>query len=163
VNKKWSPETIIQKRGESEKPESRKQITMKKLVLFLPIALLFSACSTVMLPSYTTVSKIYKLQKGMSMSEVDNVLDAPPFDMYVNAKDGVKMVEYKYVHHHMKVRGAYNSEANLNLGAPRYINPSDLVVVFDAQSGKMLYYYTSAGLADSKNTLNQMNQILNKK
>ena len=63
----------------------------------------------------------------------------------------------------MKVRGSYNSEANLNLGAPRYINPSDLVVVFDAQSGKMLYYYTSAGLADSKNALNQMNQILNKK
>jgi hypothetical protein len=139
------------------------QEKMRKLLLLLAGASLLSACSTVMAPGYTSVEKIYKLKKGMTLSEVDNLLDAPAYDMYVNVENGVKMVEYKYVHRHLKVRGEYNSEANLNQGATRYIKPADLVVVFEQNTGKMLYYYTSTGMADSKNALNQMNQILNTK
>lgn len=136
---------------------------MRKLILFLAGATLLSACSTVMAPGYTTVEKIYKLKKGMSLSEVDNTLDAPAYDLYVNVENGVKMVEYKYVHRHLKVRGEYNAESNMNQGATRYTRPGDLVVVFDQSTGKMLYYYTNTGISDSKNALNQMNQILNKK
>ena len=139
---------------------------MRKLLLFAGLIIFISSCSTVIAPGYTSVSKIYKLKKGMKLKEVSYTLEASPYDMYVNYINGEKVVEYKYVHHYIKNPGAPKPNVNedrLNQGANRYKNESDLMVVFDQKTGDMLYYYTSAGLSRSNAALNQMNQILNNK
>jgi hypothetical protein len=142
---------------------------MRKLLLFAGLIIFISSCSTVIAPGYTSVSKIYKLKKGMKLKEVSYTLEASPYDMYVNYVNGEKVVEYKYVHHYVKNPGIEKPNVNedrLNQGAnrfkPAYKEPS-LMVVFDQKSGDMLYYYTSMGLSRSKTALNQMNQILNDK
>jgi len=139
---------------------------MRKLLLFAGLIIFISSCSTVIAPGYTSVSKIYKLKKGMKLKEVSYTLEASPYDMYVNYANGEKVVEYKYVHHYIKNPGAPKPNVNedrLNQGANRYKNESDLMVVFDQKTGDMLYFYTSTGLSKSNAALNQMNQILNNK
>lgn len=139
---------------------------MRKLLLFAGLIIFISSCSTVIAPSYTSVSKIYKLKKGMKLKEVSFTLESTPYDMYINYTNGEKVVEYKYVHHYIKNPGAPKPNVNedrLNQGANRYKNESDLMVVFDQKTGEMLYFYTSTGLSKSNAALNQMNQILNNK
>jgi hypothetical protein len=139
---------------------------MRKLLLFAGLIIFISSCSTVIAPSYTSVSKIYKLKKGMKLKEVSFTLESTPYDMYINYLNGEKVVEYKYVHQFVKNAGAPTATVNedrLNQGANRFKNESDLMVVFDQKTGDMLYYYTSTGLSRSNASLNQMNQILNNK
>lgn len=133
--------------------------TIKYSIILL--ALFIQSCKTTSvapatgLSSYcTTPEQIYNLKKDMSVSEVNTALGVPPTDVYINQKDGTKIISYKYKLKYQKVAaGQQDSETSLRGGEEMFRDESNLFVVFDANSNKLLYYVTDKGRKEAKDLI----------
>lgn len=107
------------------------------------------------LSSYcTSPEQIYNLKKDMSVNEVNTALGVPPTDVYINQKDGTKIISYKYKLKYQKVAaGQQDSEMALRGGEEMYRDESNLFVVFDANTNKLLYYVTDKGRKEAKDLI----------
>ncbi len=135
---------------------------MKKKFIKSSIALglLFGlvGCSTRNLPNFTTVEEIYKLQTGMSLTQVNQSLGVTPYEFYTNFEDGSKVVEYKYRRQYQEVSSSRLPYV-LNEGKESYRDEESVYVVFESNSGKMLHYITSAGRKSATSELNNGNNL----
>jgi hypothetical protein len=132
---------------------------MRKSLLLLSSALLFLtlSCSKTVVPNFTTVDEIYNLKPGMSLSQVNQTLGVLPHEFYTNFQDGSKVVEYKYRRKYQRV-SIKQAPYVLNSGSERFRDEESVFVVFDAQSGKMRNFVTTAG---RKSALKELNNSYN--
>jgi hypothetical protein len=131
---------------------------------FIIIALFLQGCrgckTTTVAPatgltSYcTTTEQIYNLKKDMSVNDVNTILGVPPTDIYINQKDGTKIISYKYKLKYQKVAsGQQDSEMSLRGGEEMFRDEANLFVIFDANSNKLLYYVTDKGRKEAKDLI----------
>ena len=65
---------------------------MKKFLQVFLIALVFSSCSNVIVPYYTTVDKITEVDPGMSKDQVVETLGIAPYEIFMGLKVDVKFI-----------------------------------------------------------------------
>jgi hypothetical protein len=139
---------------------------MKNLIVLTVIAAAISmqsckapqaaAPATGMTSYCTTAEQIYKLTKGMDYNQVNTILGVSPTDIYINYKDGTKIISYKYKLRYQKVAsGQQDSEMSLRGGEEIYRDESNLYVVFDANTNKVIYYVTDKGRKNAKDLINK--------
>lgn len=94
----------------------------------------------------TTTENMMNLSSGMSVGDVSRTLNCEPTDIYSNIADNEKILVYKYRKNFQNVPMAKeNTEEFLRGGKPVFSDESNLYVVFDSKSNKMLYYITESG------------------
>lgn len=127
------------------------------IALSLVMTVLYSCAPAKVLNNYaTTTEEIFKLDKGMSVSDVNSVLKSEPKDIYSNTVGSTKVLVYKYRLGYQKVpTNARNNEQYLRGGTPVYKDESNLYVVFDSKTNEMLYFITDSGRKMGKNELNE--------
>jgi hypothetical protein len=102
----------------------------------------------------TTTEYIYQLRKGMTLNEVNTLLRVEPKDLYFSAKDGSKIVTYKYKIAYQEVPTEKKDRADyLRGGEGHYKDEATLYVVFDAKNNQMLRYITDSGRSSSTKLL----------
>lgn len=70
---------------------------MKKILLLSFLAsLLLNSCTYWIVPQYTSVEKITKIQPGMTMDQVKATLGIPPYEVYHVQSDGSSVLVYNY-------------------------------------------------------------------
>jgi hypothetical protein len=85
---------------------------------------------------------------------VTTTLGVPPTDIYINQKDGTKILLFKYKLKYQKVAaGQQDSEMSLRGGEEMFRDEANLFVVFDANSNKLLYYVTDKGRKEAKDLI----------
>ena len=134
----------------------KKYNKMRTSILTLLMTVIFTQCTTQQTVSeapkakynyYTSVEKIYKLEKDMSYLKVNDVLGIQPYDIYVDFNNGKKIVTYLYKNRYHEVENTLtDSEKGLNGGTPKYLTSSEddqsLYCVFD-QNTQLLNSYVS--------------------
>jgi hypothetical protein len=104
----------------------------------------------------TTTEEIFKLEKGMSVSDVNSVLKSEPKDIYSTTAGQTKVLVYKYRHGYQKVpTSTRNNENYLRGGTPVYKEEASLYAVFDAKTNELIYYITDSGRKMGQNELNE--------
>ena len=130
---------------------------MKKFVLytFALVGLMTSCASSKVLNNYaTTTENIFNLKEGMTLSEVKTTLNAEPKDVYSNTVNQTKIVVFKYRLSYQEVPlKARNNEEFLRGGKAVYKDESNIYIVFDAKTNKMVYYITDSGRKSGKNEI----------
>lgn len=102
----------------------------------------------------TTTEYMYQLRKGMTLNEVNTLLRVEPKDLYFSAKDGSKIVTYKYKIAYQEVPTDKKDKADyLRGGEGHYKDEATLYVIFDAKTNQMVRYITDSGRASSTKLL----------
>lgn len=102
----------------------------------------------------TTTEYIYQLRKGMTLNEVNTLLRVEPKDLYFSAKDGSKIVTYKYKIAYQEVPTDKKDKADyLRGGEGHFKDEATLYVIFDAKTNQMVRYITDSGRASSTKLL----------
>ena len=123
---------------------------------FLTLALISCGPAKVLNNYATTTEEIFKLEKGMSVSDVNSILKSEPKDIYSTTAGQTKVLVYKYRHNYQKVpTSAKNNENYLRGGTPVYKDESTLYAVFDSKTNELIYYITDSGRKMGKNELNE--------
>jgi hypothetical protein len=104
----------------------KKYNKMRTVILTLLMTVVFTQCKTQQTASqsptakynyYTSVEKIYKLEKNMSYLKVNDILGIQPYDIYVDFNNGKKIVTYLYKNRYHEVENTLtDSEKGLNGG-----------------------------------------------
>jgi hypothetical protein len=120
---------------------------MKKLLYLMVAGVTLFSCSNtkVVIPNYTTTTKLVKLSPGMtkaqSLSTLDNLY---PFDIMVQTGNGCEIQEYRYKKPFQSVNPLREtSETGLNGGDKRYEDPGKAFLVFKDQ--KLVSVLTNTG------------------
>jgi hypothetical protein len=129
--------------------------TIKNILLGC-VLIAFTSCAKYVSTNYcTSTENIWKLEKDMSLAQINAVLGIEPYDIYINDQSHNKVLVYKY-----RIRtqdpaitnqsATYDSEALRNqeeLFLSR--DEKNLYVVLDSKTNKMLQYITDAGRSDA--------------
>lgn len=131
---------------------------MKKNVLFsfLFTLTILNFKSQVVNNYATTTDNIFNLSVGMSLDDVSRTLKCEPTDIYSNIVDNQKIVIYKYRKNYQEVPTKSKDEANYLRGGKKvFKDESNLYVVLDSKTNKLLYFITDSGRKSGKSELNQ--------
>lgn len=137
----------------------KKYTKMRTAILTLLMAVVFtqskaqqtaSQSPTAKYNYYTSVEKIYKLEKNMSYMKVNDILGIQPHDIYVDFNNGKKIVTYLYKNRYHEVENTLtDTEKGLNGGTPKYLTSSEddksLYCVFDQNTQLLSSYVTDLG------------------
>ena len=128
---------------------------MKKLLQIALVALIFSSCSNIIIPYYTTVDKITKVNPGMTKQEVIATLGISPYEVFHGIEQGCEIQQFKYKHTDIKVStlDSYNSNAK----EASYIDPSNLYVYY--RDSKMESLVTDDGKKGGPMVLSFLNEL----
>jgi hypothetical protein len=131
---------------------------MKKRLLyaFIVVGSVYSCASSKVLNNFaTTTDNIFRLEEGMTLNEVSTTLSVDPKDVYSNTVNQTKIVVFKYRLNYQEVPlKAKNNEECLRGGKAIYKDESNLYVIFDSKTNKMIYYITDAGRKSGKSEIN---------
>lgn len=138
-----------------------KENKMKKYSTFLMtvgIMLFLGSCTVstpISLSNYcTTTEYIYQLRKGMTLNEVNTLLRVEPKDLYFSAKDGSKVITYKYKINYQQVPSEKRDKADyLRGGEGIYKDEGTLYVIFDAKTNQLQRYITDNGRSSAAKLL----------
>jgi hypothetical protein len=132
---------------------------MKKYIFyaFALIGIMTSCASSKVLNNYaTTTDNIFNLKEGMTLNEVTTTLNAEPKDVYSNTVNQTKIVVYKYRLSYQEVPlKAKNNQEYLRGGKAVYKDESNIYIIFDAKTNKMVYYITDSGRKSGKKEINE--------
>lgn len=105
--------------------------------------LALSSCKTALIPNYTSVERLSKLNPGMNKSESLQTLDnVYPFDILNGEQDGCEVQWYKFKHLKQSIHKSQNTtRKGLRGGKEKYVNESDAYLVF--KEGKLYSVHTS--------------------
>ena len=108
-----------------------KKITFYSIISMLAVVAL-SGCKTVIIPNYTNVERLSKLNPGMKKNEVLGTLDKVyPYDILNGEQDGCEVQHYKYKHPKQYVlTKQLDNKAGLRGGGVKYIKESDAYLVY---------------------------------
>ncbi|MEC9303453.1 MAG: hypothetical protein VYD59_03310 [Bacteroidota bacterium] len=129
---------------------------MKKVLQIFLVALIFSSCSNVIVPYYTTVDKITKVNPGMTKDQVVETLEIAPYEIFHGIEGGCEIHQFKYKHKEIS-HGTLNSYANNNKGAERFVDPSNVYVYY--RDGKVESLVTDAGKSGGSMVLSFAKQL----
>lgn len=141
---------------------------MKKLLLISAIsALIFSACTYWIVPPYTSVEKIAKIQPGMTIDQVNSTLGIPPYDIYHIQSDGSSVLTYNYRNLKRKMILPVNakkaaevkaSESAQTNGAAYYDDKAQIIYVL-FENMKVKSMISTEGLSSSEYILVKDNNL----
>jgi hypothetical protein len=128
--------------------------------MFFTIGLLIASCKTIKNNYATTTDSIFNLRAGMTLDEVSKTLKSEPTDVYSNIVDNQKIIIYKYRKNYQQVPTKKLDAAEyLRGGKSIYKDESNLYVVLDSKSNKLLYFITESGRKSGKTELNNVLKI----
>lgn len=152
---------------EAEKPKSRQNLrfikTMKRLLIIAMIAftaMFVASCMQTkwIAPPYTSVDKIIKVEKGMSIEQANKTLGIEPYNVYNIQADGSSILIYHYRTKQRRmtvpknlekkeetIRGEERSQTE---GQPWYNKDHHLVYVL-FEDGKVKSLLTDQGRSDA--------------
>jgi len=129
--------------------------TVKNLIICSALLSLMSCAKYVSTNYCTTPENIWKLEKDMSLSQINATLGVEPYDIYINDQSHNKVLLYKY---RLRTQdpsisnqsgtydeGALRNQEELFLSR----DEKNLYVVLDSKTNKMLQYITDAGRSDA--------------
>lgn len=116
-------------------------------------------------PHYTNIEKLYKVDPGMNLNKVNELLETTPYDFYYNFKEGTFVYVYKYKHQYHKfkkilgVPDLQNEEYVSSGGVDFYKDPSNIYMTFDQKSGLLITFNTDAGRESSEAIIKHENTL----
>lgn len=97
---------------------------------------------------HTTVEKLFSLEDGMSLSQVNQTLGSEPHDLLQNTENGYLMLEYRYLKAYRKVKSSeVNTESGRIVGEPHYQNASSVYLMFN-NDHRLVSYITADALGE---------------
>ncbi len=119
---------------------------MKQLKLFfysMVLCSVLSSCKMSLIPNYTTVDKLSRLNSGMSKATVLQTLNnVYPFDIMNGELDGCEVHLYKYKHPNQQTFSNIESKSGLRGGREKYLKEGDAYLVY--KNGTLYSAHTSA-------------------
>lgn len=83
---------------------------MKKTIITTIVIILFSGCSRWIAPPYTNVDKLSQVKTGMTLNQVNNILDIEPYDVYFKGDNNFIIIyNYRVKDRIMTVSGDFNN------------------------------------------------------
>ncbi len=114
---------------------------MKRILQLFLVTLVFSSCSNIIVPYYTTVEKMTKVNPGMTKENVVTTLGVEPYEIFHGIENGCEIHQFKYKHKEVG-HGTLNSYSNIK-GAEKFVDPSNVYVYYRA--GKVESLVTDEG------------------
>ena len=102
---------------------------MKRILQVFLIGLIFSSCSNVIIPYYTTVDKITKVNPGMTKDNVVETLGIAPYEIFHGIENGCEIHQFKYKHKEIS-HGTLNSYDGNIKGSERFVDPSNVYIYY---------------------------------
>lgn len=97
---------------------------------------------------HTTVERLFSLEDGMSLSQVNEALRSEPYNLLQNTQGGYLMLEYLYLKAHRMVKTSeVDTESGRVIGIPHYQDPSSVFLMFDNEN-RLVSYVTGDALGD---------------
>jgi len=131
---------------------------MKKILILLTVLTCsISNYKSQVVNNYaTTTEYIFNLSAGMSLDDVSRTLKSEPTDIYSNIVENQKIVVYKYRKNYQEVPTKSKDDANYLRGGKKvFKDESNLYIVLDSKTNKLLYFITDSGRKSGKSELNQ--------
>ena len=98
----------------------------------------------------TTVERMFNLNKGMTLQDVNATLMCEPNAILQNTKDGYLFLEYLYMHRTREVKsGQEDTDAHRLNGSPSYSEMSKMYAMFDNDQ-KLVQYVTEGAMGELK-------------
>lgn len=129
---------------------------MKKILPFFLVVLVFSSCSNIIIPYYTTVDKMTKVNPGMTKEKVVATLGIEPYEIFHGIEDGCEIHQFKYKHKEVS-HGTLNSYANIK-GAERFVDPSNVYVYY--RDGQVESLVTDDGKKGGPGVISFANELV---
>ena len=99
---------------------------------------------------HTTVERLFSLENGMSMTEVNAALNSEPHDLLQNTKGGYLMLEYRYMKAFRKVKSSEaDTESGRIIGTPQYREAASAYLLFDNDQ-RLVSWVTADAMGDIK-------------
>lgn len=97
---------------------------------------------------HTTVERLFGLEKGMTLTEVNQALKSEPHDLLQNTKGGYLMLEYRYLKAYRKVKASeVDTESGRILGTPQYRDAASVYLMFD-NDHRLVSWVTADAMGD---------------
>lgn len=130
--------------------------------MIISIVVLLASCktSTVYTNFYTTIDRIYNVEPGMKMTEVNNALGVSPYELYLDLNTGNKIVVYLYTHRMQAIpMNKQDREEYLSNGREVYKHEGKIFAVFGQGDGKLISYMTQTGRNSGLNEMKWENVV----
>lgn len=114
---------------------------MKRILQIFLVSVVFSSCSNIIIPYYTTVDKMTNVNPGMTKEQVVATLGVDPYEIFHGIENGCEIHQFKYKHKE-ESHGTLNSYQNIK-GAERFVDPSNVYVYY--RDGKVESLVTDEG------------------
>jgi hypothetical protein len=114
---------------------------MKRILQIFLVAVVFSSCSNIIVPYYTTVDKMTNVNPGMTKEKVVATLGVEPYEIFHGIENGCEIHQFKYKHKEVS-HGTLNSYSNIK-GTERFVDPSNVYVYY--RDGKVESLVTDEG------------------
>jgi len=117
-------------------------------VAVLATPVMFAQDAKTVVDYHTTVERLFNLEKGMSMTEVNQALNSEPHDLLQNTKGGYLMLEYRYLKAYRKVKASeVDTESGRILGTPQYREAASAYLMFD-NGHRLVSWVTADAMGD---------------
>ncbi len=108
------------------------RIAIISFSFLLIVASSVNAQSTTVEDYYTTVDRLFLLNEGMTLGEVNSTLASEPYEVVQNTLGGYLILEYKYVKKYRLIRIEHvDDESNRTAGKAIYEDASSAYLLFD--------------------------------
>jgi hypothetical protein len=134
------------------------------IVIIITLFFVNQGCKVVE-PHYTSIEKLYKVDPGMGLNKVNEILEMTPYDFYFNIKEGTYVYVYKYKHQYHKFKKVLgvpdlrNEEYLSSGGSDYYKEPANIYMTFDQKTGLLISYHTDAGRENAENIIKHENTL----
>ena len=97
---------------------------------------------------HTTVERLFNLEDGMSLSQVNQTLRSEPHDLLQNTENGYMMLEYRYLKAYRTVKSSeVDTESGRIVGEPHYKEASSVYLMFN-NDNRLVSYVTADALGE---------------
>ena len=117
-----------------------------KTIIICSIAVFTVSCKEYIRTNYcTTPENIWKLEKDMSLAQINATLGVEPNDVFLNDQSHSKVLVYKY---RLRTQLTDSDDENQLRNYNEYFvkrDEKDLYVVLDSKTNKLVHYMTETG------------------
>lgn len=99
---------------------------------------------------YTTVDRLFDLEKGMTLETVVSTLQCEPHALLQHTEDGYLMLEWRYLHKDRWISAEQSEQANHRMdGDEFWVAPSSVYLMFN-NNHEFVNYITEEGLGRAR-------------
>jgi hypothetical protein len=97
---------------------------------------------------HTTVERMFNLEDGMTLSQVNQTLGSEPHDLLQNTAGGYMILEYRYLKAHRTVKSSErDTESGRIVGVPHYKDAASVYLMF-SNDNRLVSYVTADALGE---------------